>query len=680
LVQRAVLSPPRLREALELQRTSGNRLATECLSRGFAAEEDLLAALSAQVGVPGIQLSRLVLPLAVLDLVPESAAVKQQALPVRADSERLFLAMANPNDTELISEVAFLSSRQIFPCVALAGALRKTIAEAYAAKKRGELNYLGVDASESDVSQDPSGLVYPRELATVPAELLRPIGRSAAAATDAATPAAVPVRAPASAAPPAAVPVRAPASASPQPAVPARAPASTAVPPPVPVRAPTSAAPVRAPTGTAAPPAVPVRAPTSAAPVRAPTGAAAPPAVPVHAATGATPSAVPVRAATGAAAPPPPSEASVAARSGTRQHAPIVAGATADIIIEVDDGAPGDLIIPFEVDDDLLLDQVFAETTPAPLPAAPTPAAVPPPVAPASRPAAATATGQPAAPATAGRTPSLTSTPAARSRPTAEPKAAAPKAAVRVLVVDDDPELRRLVCRVLLGKGMQVEEASRGLEALNHIKSSPPDLILLDAMLPEMHGFDICRKIKSSERYGHIPVIMISSIYRGWRIARDLQENYGVAAFLEKPFTIDMLWNTVERVLVSWTREPQARTTAEAEERYREAVRRFKANDIDGAIESCREGLRWDPLSAKLHYRLGILSLKKQGLLYQALQEFEEAIALDPDLFSALRTLAVLYQRKGFKNKAIDMWERALRCAPDDAARESIRAHLKTLF
>ncbi len=56
------------------------------------------------------------------------------------------------------------------------------------------------------------------------------------------------------------------------------------------------------------------------------------------------------------------------------------------------------------------------------------------------------------------------------------------------------------------------------------MKEQTPDLIVLDAMLPEVHGFEIARRIKHSERYGHVPIIMVSAVYRGWRYAEDLKQ------------------------------------------------------------------------------------------------------------------------------------------------------------
>ncbi len=92
--------------------------------------------------------------------------------------------------------------------------------------------------------------------------------------------------------------------------------------------------------------------------------------------------------------------------------------------------------------------------------------------------------------------------------------------------------------RLLTQKGHRVIEADRGLLALRLVKDHMPDLIILDAMLPELHGFDIARRIKGSAKYGRIPIIMISAVYRGWRIAEDLKQNYGVEEYLEKPFRI----------------------------------------------------------------------------------------------------------------------------------------------
>jgi DNA-binding response OmpR family regulator len=473
LVQRGILSPPQLRQALEFQRGSGRRLASECFLRGFAGEARLLATLSEQAGVPGATLGDLLLPLVVLEAVPEVMARKCRLLPVRLDGDCLFVAMADPQDSVTIGEVEFISNRRVVAWVALDAPLGKAIDESYAAKRRGELEYRGERSHAPDAGQAPVGVVYPAELARVPPELL--------------------------------------------------------------------------------------------------------------------------------------SELSVGGRVGSGS----------EVVIQVGEDDPGDLIIELGDDEE---------------------PSVPPRVAPPAR--------------------------------TRHPV---------VLIVDDDQELRRLMGRVLRSHALEVREAGRGLEALSMIRERLPDLLVLDAMLPEVHGFDICRKLRSSTRYGRLPIVMISSIYRGWRFARDLRESYGVDAFLEKPFKLDQLATVVERILAQ--RSPQSKhPSPAATELLSQAMAAFKQGDLDSAIERCREGLRIDPLSAALHFRLGVFYLKKQGAIYQALQELEEAVQLDPDLFVAQRSLAILYQRRGFKNKAIEMWERAVQSSPSPEVRDRIRNHLKTLI
>ena len=70
----------------------------------------------------------------------------------------------------------------------------------------------------------------------------------------------------------------------------------------------------------------------------------------------------------------------------------------------------------------------------------------------------------------------------------------------------------------------------------------------------------------------------------------------------------------------------------------------------------------------------------KQGRVYDAIQELQTALDINRNHFPALKNLAVLYQKAGFRNKAIETWERALRVAPDDPTRQSIKEHLVGLL
>ncbi|MFW5875779.1 MAG: response regulator [Myxococcota bacterium] len=250
-----------------------------------------------------------------------------------------------------------------------------------------------------------------------------------------------------------------------------------------------------------------------------------------------------------------------------------------------------------------------------------------------------------------------------------------------ILVVDDEDDIRRLLQRVLVQKGYQVVEASRGNEALQAVRDHTPDVVLLDAMLPEVHGFDICRRIKGSKRYGHIPIIMVSAVYRGWRFAEDLKSSFGVTAFLEKPFKIGDVLSAVESALEGRrpSDAPEEELSEEASACLDGGMEAYRRGELDEAVAKLTEGLAIDPLSFQLHYHLGLLYGRRDEL-FDGIHELETAVDLQPRNFHALKNLAVLYQRAGFKHKATEMWERALGSAPDEDTRQGIKNHLVGLL
>jgi DNA-binding response OmpR family regulator len=253
----------------------------------------------------------------------------------------------------------------------------------------------------------------------------------------------------------------------------------------------------------------------------------------------------------------------------------------------------------------------------------------------------------------------------------------------RILVVDDEDDIRKLVRRLLTDRGHTVIEADRGLIALRLVKEEMPDLILLDAMLPEVHGFDIARRIKGSAKYGAIPILMMSAVYRGWRIAEDLKANYGIEDYIEKPFRIAEMLSKVTRLL---ERDDDAPPSTDPEQISRNAAKfledgiaAYKAGEIELAIAMLRKGITVDPLAYRLRYHLALI-YGKQGRVYDGIMELEHAVDLNPKHFPALKNLSVLYEKAGFRNKAVEMWERCVHVAPDAETRASIKAHLLKLL
>jgi CheY-like chemotaxis protein len=249
-----------------------------------------------------------------------------------------------------------------------------------------------------------------------------------------------------------------------------------------------------------------------------------------------------------------------------------------------------------------------------------------------------------------------------------------------VLVVDDEPEIRRLVQRMLQSKGYAVEVAQDGAEALEKADRLVPDLVLLDAMLPKVHGFEACRRLRSSARTRHVPVVMMTAIYRGWRFAQDARDTYGAVDYVEKPFRLDDLLHRVEEALLA---APAAAPAARLAERGRDPnLARGKdllaLGKLPDAVVALSEAVRASPHSADAHFQLG-RALRGAGDAFGAMTALERAAELRPDHLACLRALAAVYEETGFRRKAAEMLERALPAAPDETARVAIRRDLGRL-
>ena len=254
-----------------------------------------------------------------------------------------------------------------------------------------------------------------------------------------------------------------------------------------------------------------------------------------------------------------------------------------------------------------------------------------------------------------------------------------------ILVVDDDAAIRKLLEDTLKAKNYHVATACRGREAIEKIQNVRPDLILLDAMLPEIHGFTICRNIKDSDKYRNIPIIIITAVYTGWRFQLDVKEQYGADEVIEKPFKIATVLEKIKQLLdesetiSGKTAERDLELTRKAEDVLQRGVEALKVDNVAGAKELFEAGIKIDPLHPLLHYYLG-KCCEKDNNLFGAMASFEKSTELDPYLFPAVKDLGILYQKNGFKRKAIEMWERALQVCPREDIREKIKQNLIKLL
>src|SRR5205085_8917488 len=117
----------------------------------------------------------------------------------------------------------------------------------------------------------------------------------------------------------------------------------------------------------------------------------------------------------------------------------------------------------------------------------------------------------------------------------------------RILVVEDELEIRALARMILEAEGYEVLEAQTGEKAMEHLEKTPPDLILLDIRLPGMDGWEVLRHIAEDSRFKDIPVAIMSAHSSPHTVER--AKTNGAADYLIKPFMYDELIGIVRRFL-----------------------------------------------------------------------------------------------------------------------------------
>lgn len=120
----------------------------------------------------------------------------------------------------------------------------------------------------------------------------------------------------------------------------------------------------------------------------------------------------------------------------------------------------------------------------------------------------------------------------------------------RILVVDDEHDIVQIVTSILQAKGYDTEVASDGAQALEKIAKSPPDLVILDLMMPVVSGLEVVRRLRREEATRHIPIIVISGAgKKSGQPESFFREGLGADDFVAKPFDPLNLLGRVEAVL-----------------------------------------------------------------------------------------------------------------------------------
>ena len=162
---------------------------------------------------------------------------------------------------------------------------------------------------------------------------------------------------------------------------------------------------------------------------------------------------------------------------------------------------------------------------------------------------------------------------------------------VRVLVVDDEPDIREFLASVLEDAGLAVDTAADGNQAWDMIQDSPPDLISLDLVMPGKSGIRLLHELRRDAKLSRIPVVIVTGHARDADIKRDLDQVLaestlsGPASFLEKPVTPKGYLENICRILEIAVPEPEVIPDA------KEAMRREAEELLSGADQATLEAI-----------------------------------------------------------------------------------------
>ncbi len=118
----------------------------------------------------------------------------------------------------------------------------------------------------------------------------------------------------------------------------------------------------------------------------------------------------------------------------------------------------------------------------------------------------------------------------------------------KILIVDIDQDAREAIGQLFKPYRFQIITAADGQEAYDKFKEEQPDLVILEAILPKIHGFELTERI-TAETKGRIPVVIVTGAYRGPQYRNEALTSFGASDYFEKPFDKEKFVNSVLNLL-----------------------------------------------------------------------------------------------------------------------------------
>ncbi len=118
----------------------------------------------------------------------------------------------------------------------------------------------------------------------------------------------------------------------------------------------------------------------------------------------------------------------------------------------------------------------------------------------------------------------------------------------KVLIIDYDTQSLEALSRLITSQKVQVVTAPDGQVGYDKFRSEKPDLVVLEAILPKVHGFDLTKKI-TQESGGAVPVIIVTGLYKGPQYRHEAIVTFGASDYFEKPVDPDRFIDTVRQLM-----------------------------------------------------------------------------------------------------------------------------------
>jgi len=119
----------------------------------------------------------------------------------------------------------------------------------------------------------------------------------------------------------------------------------------------------------------------------------------------------------------------------------------------------------------------------------------------------------------------------------------------RILSVEDDPDFQHLIAAALEGQGFELLRACTGHEGRDLALAAPPDLILMDMMLPGLSGLELIKLLKENEATRHVPIIVLTAFPAADGFFESEVKSHGADLYMRKPVHFDTLTKVIRRLL-----------------------------------------------------------------------------------------------------------------------------------